>query len=42
MTAGEWTELLEEPLRKVLEELLSSVHRGCKASATVRLVCTRW
>ena len=26
MTAGGWTELLEEPLRKVLEELLSSVH----------------
>ena len=26
VTAGGWTELLEEPLRKVLEELLRSVH----------------
>jgi hypothetical protein len=26
VTAGGWTRLLEEPLRKVLEELLSRVH----------------
>jgi hypothetical protein len=39
VTAGGWTELLGEPLRKVLEELLSSVHLRTEGGARPRRRC---